>query len=157
MRPRLHTFLQPAGGAPSCSASFPGICRTIHPPVLFPKPTFAVLATQPFPRSEVPETAPQLWTFNPESPDETCSKTRALLRCLPALLPEPSASGPRLRGIHCQSCSSGPATQRRSQKRWRLEDQRARTLVRRRGPLNQKTIRGGTGFLFFFKSNLGWC
>lgn len=58
VRPRLHTFLQPAGGAPSCPASFPGICRTIHPPVLFPKPTFAVLATQPFPRSEVPETAP---------------------------------------------------------------------------------------------------
>lgn len=76
-----------------------------------------------------PRNHPSFWTLRPESPDGTCSKTGALLRGLPALLPEPSASGPRLRGIHGQSGSAGAATQRRSQKRWRLADQRARTLV----------------------------
>lgn len=129
--------------------------------MLFPKPTFCSPGYPALSEVRGPRNHPQLWIFIPESPDGTCSKTRALLRCLPALLPEPSASGPRLRGIHCQSCSSGPATQRRSQKRWRLEDQRARTMVRRcgclagrlhvgGGPLKQKTDRGGTVFFFFF-------
>lgn len=57
MRPRLLTLLLPAGGAPSRSAGFPGICRTILP-CFFLKQRFAVLATQPFPRSEDPETTP---------------------------------------------------------------------------------------------------
>lgn len=138
-----------------------------HPPVLFPKATFCSPGYPALSEVRGPKNHPQLWTFNRESPDGTCSKTGALLRSLPALLSEPSASGPCLRGIHCQSCSSGPATQRGSQKRWRLADQRARTLVRRShwylagrlrvggGPLGLKADRGGTGcffFCFFFKS-----
>lgn len=57
MRPRLLTLLLPAGGAPNRPAGFPGICRTILP-CFFLKQRFAVLATQPFPRSEDPETTP---------------------------------------------------------------------------------------------------
>lgn len=132
-----------------------------HSPVLFPKPRFCSPGYPALSEVRGPRNHPQLWPFNPESPDGPCSKTRALLRCLLALLPEPSASGPRLRWIHCQSCSSGPATQRGSQERWSMADQRARTLVRRRGclvgrlrvgggPLGQRSDRGGTGFFFFF-------
>lgn len=106
-------------------AAFPGRCTTIPVPVLF----FCFLfSLKPRPLRG-PRNHPSFWTLRPESPDGTCSKTGALLRGLPALLPEPSASGPRLRGIHGQSGSAGAATQRRSQKRWRLADQRARTLV----------------------------
>lgn len=99
-----------------------------HSPVLFPKPRFCSPGYPALSEVRGPRNHPQLWPFNPESPDGPCSKTRALLRCLLALLPEPSASGPRLRWIHCQSCSSGPATQRGSQERWSMADQRARTL-----------------------------
>lgn len=99
-----------------------------HLRVLFPEQTFCSPGYPALSEVRGPRNHPPLRTSNPESSDGTYSKTGALLRCLPALLPEPSASGPRVRGIHCQSCSSRPATQRRSQKRWRLADQRARTL-----------------------------
>lgn len=114
-----------------------------HPRVLFPKQTFCSPGYPALSEVRGPRNHPPLRTSNPESSDGTYSKTGALLRCLPALLPEPSASGPRVRGIHCQSCSSRPATQRRSQKRWRLADQRARTLVRARRSLAGRLRIGG--------------
>lgn len=140
---RLLILPLPAGGAPSRAAGFPGRCMLILEGFSLNK-TFCSPGYPALPEGQGPRSNhPRLRSPRPESPDGTYSEAGALLRGLPALLPEPSASGPRLRGIHCQSCPSGPAAQRRSQKRWRLEDQRERTLVRGRWCLAGRLRIGG--------------
>lgn len=62
-----------------------------HPRVLFPKQTFCSPGYPALSEVRGPRNHPPLRTSNPESSDGTYSKTGALLRCLPALLPEPSA------------------------------------------------------------------
>lgn len=71
-----------------------------------------------------------------DGPHRGRGEARALLRRLPALLPEPSAPGPRLRRVHGQPCSSGAAAQRGPQKRRGLADQWTRALVRGGGSLS---------------------
>lgn len=137
---RLDTLLQPGEGARTCIAAASTVPRG-RPQTLSPRQAFCGPGSSALPEVTGPSN-------QPTSPDGPCGgrgKARALLRRLPALLPEPSAPGARLRGVHRQPCSSGPAAQRGPQKRRGLADQRTRALVRRTGFLFGEGLQGGGG------------
>lgn len=109
------------------------------PPSAFSEPSILRPWQPSSPRGHRPEQS----TPSSDGPHRGRGEARALLRRLPALLPEPSAPGPRLRRVHGQPCSSGAAAQRRPQKRRGLADQWTRALVRGGGSLSGEGLLGG--------------